>query len=148
MSEENKEELEVDIADKGHEVGVIKKGDYLIHIFIQEARNLRMKGSDTVDAIIEVNCFGKKYTTVKEDVGPNASVHWSEHIFFEPKGLSERDVQGGKFQIRILDQQMFKNAVVGSYEMDLSYVYFQEKHAVFNQWIGISNPTAKDFNEI
>lgn len=43
---------------------------------------------------------------------------------------------------------MFKNAVIGAYEMDLSYVYFQEKHAILHQWIGISNPTAKDFNEL
>lgn len=43
---------------------------------------------------------------------------------------------------------MFKNAVIGSYEMDLSYIYFQEQHAIFNQWIGISNPTAKNFNDL
>jgi hypothetical protein len=90
----------------------------------------------------------KEFTSCKEDMGANASVIWSEHIFFEPKSLKERDIQNGKVVIRLLDQQTFKNAVIGSYEMDLSYVYFQEKHAIFNQWIGMSNPTAKNFNDI
>jgi len=43
---------------------------------------------------------------------------------------------------------MFKNAVVGIYEIDLAFIYFKEKHAIFNQWVGISNPTAKNFNEL
>lgn len=43
---------------------------------------------------------------------------------------------------------MFKNAVIGTYEMDLSYIYFKDKHAIFNQWIGISNPTAQNYNEL
>ena len=150
MSEEGKESsLLLDSGPQSHEVGVIKKGDYLIHILIQEGRHLRMKGAETVDAVIEVSSLGKKlFTTVKEDIGSNASVHWGDHIFFEPKGLQERDIQNGRLLIRILDQQMFKNAVIGTYEMDLSFVYFQDKHAVFNQWIGISNRNAKDFNEI
>jgi len=43
---------------------VIKKGDYLIHVLIHEARNLKMKNEDTVDPIVEVECFKKhKYTT-------------------------------------------------------------------------------------
>ena len=43
---------------------------------------------------------------------------------------------------------MFKNAIIGVYEIDLSYIYFKEKHAVFNQWVGLSNPTSKSFNEL
>lgn len=127
----------------------MKKGDYLIHILVHEARNLKISGEDTVDPIIEVSCFNhKKWTTCKDDVGYNATVNWSEHIFFEPKGLSERDLQNGKLRIRVLDQQMFKNALIGVYEIDLSFIYFKEKHAIFGQWVGISNPTSKKFNEL
>ena len=43
---------------------------------------------------------------------------------------------------------MFKNAVIGKYEMDISYIYFKDKHAILNQWIGLSNPSAKNFNVI
>lgn len=75
-------------------------------------------------------------------------MNWSEHIFFEPKALTERDLQNGKLRIRVLDQQMFKNALIGVYEIDLSFIYFKDKHAIFNQWVGISNPTSKNFNEL
>lgn len=90
----------------------------------------------------------KKYTSCKNDISSRASVTWSEHIFFEPKDLNERDIQNGKLKIRVLDQQMLKNTVIGVYEMDLSYIYFKEKHAVFDQWIGISNPTSQNYNEL
>lgn len=131
------------------DIGVLKKGDYLIHILIHEARNLKCGDEDTVDPIIEVTSLGKKkWTTCKDDVGFNAIVNWSEHIFFEPRGLSEMDIQKGKLKIRVLDQQMFKNALIGVYEIDLSFVYFKEKHAIFNQWVGLSNPNAKNFNEL
>ena len=121
----------------------------MIHLLIHEARNLKMEKADTVDPIIEVSCFDKKkFTTCKDDIGYNSSVIWSEHIFFEPKNLSEREVQNGKLRIRMLDQQMLKNAVIGSYDFDLSYIYFKEKHAIFTQWIGISNPFSKDFTEL
>ena len=121
----------------------------MIHLLIHEARNLKMEKIDTVDPIVEVSCFDrKKFTTCKEDIGYNTSVIWSEHIFFEPKNLTERQIQNGKLRIRVLDQQMFKNVVIGSYDFDLSYIYFREKHAIFTQWIGISNPSSKDFTEL
>lgn len=37
---------------------------------------------------------------------------------------------------------------LGAYDFDLTYVYFLEKHTMFNSWIGLSNPEGKDFNEI
>lgn len=59
MAEEGKgvEVIEMPEDDRkiSNEVGVVKKGDYMIHLFIQEARNLRMKGSETVDPIIEIS---------------------------------------------------------------------------------------------
>jgi len=44
-------------------VGILKKGDYLIHILIHEARNLKVNNEDTVDPIVEVNCLSKKKFT-------------------------------------------------------------------------------------
>jgi hypothetical protein len=32
--------------------------------------------------------------------------------------------------------------------MDVSYIYFQDKHAIQHQWLAFSNPDGKDFNEI
>lgn len=128
---------------------MIKKGDYLIHILIHQARNLNVRDEETVDPIVQVQCLGKhKYSTCKDDVGCNATIQWSEHLFFEPKDLTQQDIQDGKIKIKVLDQQMFKNAVIGVYELDLSFIYFKDKHAIFNQWVGLSNPGSKSFNEL
>ncbi len=43
---------------------------------------------------------------------------------------------------------MFKDTVVGVYEVDITHVYFSPKHAIFHQWIALSNPESEDFNEI
>jgi hypothetical protein len=51
MSEEANEDKSFEQISPSTQVGVIKKGDYLIHIMIHEARNLKMKGSDNVDPI-------------------------------------------------------------------------------------------------
>ena len=121
----------------------------MIHILIHEARNLQLANADTVDPIIEVKCFKKKqYTKCMDDISVNASVTWNEHIFFEPKNLSESDIQNEKICIKMNDQRMFKDAVIGMYEVDLSYIYFQDKHSIFKQWVGLSNPSVKNFNEI
>jgi hypothetical protein len=141
--------LELINFDGYREIGIIKKGDYLIHLLVHEARNLKVIGEDTVDPIIEVNCLKKrKFTTAKNDVGYNSAVIWGEHIFFEPTNLTSREISNGKLTFRVMDQQMLKNTVIGIYEMDLSFIYFQDKHAVLNQWIGISNPTSKNFNQL
>lgn len=81
----------------------------MIHVLIHEARNLKMDKADTVDPIVEVSWFNKKqFTTCKDDIGYNSPVNWSEHIFFEPKDLTEKQIQNAKLSIRVLDQQMLK----------------------------------------
>ena len=30
----------------------------------------------------------------------------------------------------------------------MSYIYFMKKHAMFHQWLALSNPESEDFNEI
>lgn len=37
---------------------------------------------------------------------------------------------------------------LGAYDFDVTFVYFQEKHTLFNSWIALSNPEGTDFNEI
>ena len=52
--EENKKSQESEQATKPQTVGKIKGGDYMIHLFIQETRYLRMDKADTVDPIIQI----------------------------------------------------------------------------------------------
>ena len=33
-----------------------------------------------------------------------------------------------------------KGDLIGEYNFDMSYVYFQENHEMYRQWVGISDP--------
>lgn len=121
----------------------------MIHLLIHEARNIKLDDVDTVDPIIQVRCFNKKlYTKCMDDVGSNASVSWNEHMFFEPKDLTEHDLQNNKIQIKMMNKRLIKDSIIGTYDIDLSYIYFKEKHAILKQWVGLSNPKSKKFNEL
>lgn len=44
----------------------MKRGDYMIHILVESAKNLLVEAGDTVDPMVEVTCLGqRKYTTAQ-----------------------------------------------------------------------------------
>jgi hypothetical protein len=47
-----------------------------------------------------------------------------------------------------MDKGYFKEAMIGCYEFDVAYVYFQQKHALLHKWIALSNPESANFNEV
>lgn len=48
----------------------------------------------------------------------------------------------------MLDKGYFKESIIGLYEFDLAYVYFQQKHSLLHKWIALSNPDSETFNEV
>ena len=58
------------------------------------------------------------------------------------KGMLKDDLIG------TLKLYFIRLLIIGAYDFDVTYVYFQDKHTMFNQWIAFSNPEGKDFNEI
>jgi hypothetical protein len=67
----------------------MQRGDYLVHIFVEQARQLKCPGGRTVDPMIECDVLGeRKYTQVKKGVsGATTICSWNEHLFFEPKNV-------------------------------------------------------------
>jgi hypothetical protein len=105
----------------------VKRGDYQVHIFLEEARSLIPKEEgDTVDPIISITCLGKKkYTKPKDDVGGTAAVYWGDHFFFTGKNLEPEDVENERILIEVKDHRfMLSDSLIGNYEMDLSYIYY------------------------
>ncbi len=43
---------------------------------------------------------------------------------------------------------MLRNALIGYYEFDFSYLYQQPKHALLHKWIIMSNPASENFGEV
>lgn len=47
----------------------MKSGDYMIHIYVQEAHSFRLEGEKTVNPICEVQCCGEtQYTESYKDI--------------------------------------------------------------------------------
>ena len=66
----------------------MKRGDYMIHVFVESARQLKCSDGNTTDPLIEVTVMkDKKYSTAKDDIGSTGLCTWNEHLFFEPKNV-------------------------------------------------------------
>ncbi len=96
----------------------------MIHIFIEQAKSIKIDTDDSIDTLVEIKCFNmRKYTTVSEEVTSAGLAIWNEHIFFEPKNVEVNDLKQAKIEIKLLNKGFFKNVVIGYYEFDLGYLY-------------------------
>lgn len=49
-----------DAGDDAGSVGEMKKGDYMIHIYIEKAKEIKVPDGGTVDPVFEISCLGQK----------------------------------------------------------------------------------------
>lgn len=47
-----------------------------------------------------------------------------------------------------MDKGFLKESVIGCYDFDVAYIYFQQKHSLLHKWIALSNPESQNFNEV
>lgn len=121
----------------------LRRGDYMIHILIEKAKELDYV-DDVFDPMVEISCMGqKKYTTSKKDTTKNIEINWSEHLFLEYKNVEKRDAEEGKILVRLLNKGFFKDDLIGEFEFDISFVYLRDKHSMLHQWVALSNPQSE-----
>ena len=48
--------------------------------------------------------------------------------------------------IEVKDSRTLKDSLIGCYEIDFTYVYFQPKHSIIHQWIILCNPYCEDIS--
>ena len=149
-AEEGKGDEESGKADGGPPtVGVMKRGDYMIHIFVEKAKEIKVPANSTVDPLIEITCLGqKKYSSAKDDIGGLGEVIWSEHLFLEPRNVEKEEAEDAKIVIKLNDKGFLKNSMIGMFEFDLSYIYFMKDHCLLHQWIAFSDPNSENYSEI
>jgi len=73
---------------------------------------------------------------------------WDEHVFFEPKNQTKEQLEKGKIEIKLLDKGFFKDALLGYYEFDLSFIYLRKDHALMHKWLILSNPESEEFGKV
>ena len=149
--EEPKEETKEAPKDdkKGGGVQTMKRGDYMIHVMIEQAKNLKVPDGEVIDPIVEVSCLGeRKFTKALDDINNTGIAVWNEHIFFEPKNVEAARLEKGTIELKLMDKGFFKDALIGYYQFDLSYIYLRDQHALMHKWILMSNPESEDFGEV
>ena len=126
------EEEEEQVEEKAKKsVCKMARGDYMIHIMVEQAKDLDIPEGDVIDPIVEINCLGeRKFTKALDDINNTALAIWNEHIFFEPKNVEEEKLNKGKIEIKLMDKGFFKDALIGYYEFDLNSIYLREDHAL------------------
>jgi hypothetical protein len=75
-------------------------------------------------------------------------VTYSEHLFLEPRGVDKKDADDAKIMIKLVDKGMFKDALIGQFELDMSFVYLRDEHLLLHKWLAFSNPTGDDWAKI
>ena len=132
--------------------GVVEmpEGDYLIHVYVEKVKDINMPANeDTIDPMVVVDCLGQNtYTSAKKDIGGMGEVNYSEHLFLEPRKVDKADAESAKIMIKLVDKGFLKDALIGQFEFDMSYVYLKKDHILLHKWLAFSNPNTEDYAKI
>jgi len=138
-SEEEAEQKEIDSRKKK-----LPKGDYTIQVHIIEARDLKPRDAgDTSDPVCEVTVMDlKKSTQIHKEM---LNVVFDERLTYTFKGLEPEELNQGKCIIECYDANVVKkNVLIGSFEFDLSNVYYKKHHEMYNQWVALIDTTGEN----
>jgi len=99
---------------------------------------------------VAIKVFGStKCSTAKKAVGAVSTVMWRDHFFFEKADCTSEDIETANITIELRDKRfLVSDSLIGSYSMDLTYVYFQKGHALVHKWLALANPESQDFAKI
>lgn len=59
-------------------------------------------------------------------------VVYNEHVFIECKKLDREQAERGKISLKVMDKGLFKDALVGQFEFDFSFIYFKKDHLMLH----------------
>ncbi|OMJ83746.1 hypothetical protein SteCoe_15288 [Stentor coeruleus] len=129
----------------------MKKGDYQVHIFLEETRGLVPEDEcGTIDPLVILKVFNtRKYTDPKDDLAAGSAVHWGDHFFFTAQNLEVEEIESTKILIEVRNHRaLLKDSLIGCYELDATYVYFQNNHSLIHKWIALCNPESENYQKI
>ena len=132
-----------------NEIILMKKGDYTVHILIEEVKNLiSIEENNAPSPIIKVICFNEIKRTSKLNLPCNSHIY-NEHIYFEKNDLTNEILDSSKIIIEVYDANYLKRKdYFGIYEFDFEYIYNSKNHCIKNLWIALANPESKDITKV
>ena len=160
MSNENESKINEDESNslfrrdstinEGKNIVLMKKGDYSVHILVEEVKSLPQLNENHLPyPIIKLTVFNQSKRTEKTKM-PCDSYTYDEHFYFEKADLTVEQLDSSKIIIEVYDSSFSKKRkdYYGICEFDLEYVYSMKNHCLNNHWIALSNPESKDITQI
>jgi hypothetical protein len=130
-------------------ITMMKRGDYMIHVYLEQAKEMMIDADATVDPIVELSVLGeKKYSQPLNSISNTDVAVWNEHIFFEPKNVEQERLAEGIIEIKLMDKGFFKDALIGSYQFDMTQIYQMKDHALLHKYVALSNPKSENFGDV
>ena len=143
------ERVKTTLKEDPNSLNLMKKGDYSVHVLIEEIKNLSSIKKDHLPRpMVKITCFGQTKRTSKPEIDCDGYTY-NEHIYFDATDLSVDTLDSSKILIEAYDYHNFsRKYYFGVHEFDFEYIYSKEKHCVKNLWIALANPEAKDITKI
>jgi hypothetical protein len=130
----------------------MKPGTYMLHIFIEEARSLLPPNKkELCDPVFTVTAFGvTKSSKEFRNISAVSQVQVFEHLYIEGKDKQAEEVLNERLVITVRDNSFIesKKNIIGTHEVDLTYIYSNPNHGVVHRWTVLSNPEDSDFGSM
>ena len=127
----------------------MKKGDYNVHILIEEVKNLiSIEDNKLPVPRVKMTVFEKVQRTSKMKK-PCDNCVFNEHFYYDKTNLTAEMLDSEKILIEVYDNNhTARKDYYGIYELDFGYVYGRPEHTLRNIWIGLSNSESEDMSQI
>ena len=136
--------------DESQKITIMKKGDYTVHILVEEVQGLEQKIVDKLPKpMVKITCFNESKRTSAVKTGC-ISYSYEEHFYFEKSNLSAKQLDCSKILFEVYDSSNSKNRkdYFGIYEFDLQYIYSMKNHCLKNNWLALANPESDDLTKV
>ena len=137
-------------SDETKNITIMKKGDYTVHVLVEEVQGLEQKVIDRLPKpMVKLTCFEESKRTSAVKTGC-ISYTFEEHFYFEKSNLSAKQLDCSKILIEVYDSSNSKNRkdYFGIYEFDLQYIYSMKNHCLKNNWLALANPESDDLTKV
>ena len=120
--------------DEGKNIVLMKKGDYSVHILVEEVKSLiQISENHNPYPIVKLTVFNKSKRTEKTKIDCTNYVY-DEHFYFDKTNLTVEQLDSSKIIIEVFDSANSRKRkdYFGICEFDLQYIYSMKNHSLNN----------------
>ena len=127
---------------------LMKRGDYTVHVLIEEVKNILSKTKKRPRPCIKITCLNQCKRVSKPETDCEQYT-FNEHLYFTETDLSVEILDSSKIVIEVYDYHNSKREnYIGIQEFDFEYIYKQKDHCLKNFWVTLANPESNDITSI